>query len=109
MTRTLLMLSLLAVPALAFADDRPDAQDRSASSDQRVFELRTYSTNPGKLDALNRRFREHTNRIFKKHGMEIVGVWTSQDEKEEQEGNGGKPGLPPALPHPRAPQKTGGG
>jgi hypothetical protein len=85
------MLSLLlAVPALAFADDKNGAQDRSASSERRVFELRTYYTNPGKLEALNNRFRDHTNRIFKKHGMEIVGFWTPQDEKEDKDGDGGK-------------------
>ena len=40
----------------------------------RVFEMRTYTTHPGKLDALNARFRDHTTRIFKKHGMENVGT-----------------------------------
>ncbi|HTM49905.1 MAG TPA: NIPSNAP family protein [Bryobacteraceae bacterium] len=46
----------------------------------RVFEMRTYTTHPGKLDALNARFRNHTTRIFKKHGMENVGYWVPQDE-----------------------------
>src|SRR5262245_17602672 len=46
----------------------------------RVFELRTYTTHPGKLDALNARFRDHTTRIFKKHGMENIGYWVPQDE-----------------------------
>ncbi|MDP7135284.1 MAG: NIPSNAP family protein, partial [Planctomycetota bacterium] len=40
-----------------------------------VFELRTYTTNEGKLDALNTRFRDHTVRLFKKHGIESVGYW----------------------------------
>ncbi len=31
---------------------------------------------------MHKRFREHTNRIFKKHGIEIVGFWTPQDEKD---------------------------
>ena len=77
----LCMLSLLAavgVPAFAFAA----GQEKSSSSDQRVFELRTYYTNEGKLDDLHKRFREHTGRIFKKHGIEIVGFWTPQDEKD---------------------------
>lgn len=39
-----------------------------ASAD--VFELRTYTTNDGKLDNLNARFRDHTVALFKKHGME---------------------------------------
>jgi hypothetical protein len=67
-------LGLLAVLAgLAFRS--AGASDRPAK-DERVFELRTYTTNPGKLEALHKRFRDHTNRIFKKHGIEIVGYWT---------------------------------
>ncbi len=45
-----------------------------------VFELRTYTTLPGKLDDLHKRFREHTTDIFKKHGMTNVGYWVPQDE-----------------------------
>ncbi len=45
----------------------------------RVFEIRTYYTHPGRLDALHKRFREHTLRIFEKHGMTNVGYWVPQD------------------------------
>jgi len=45
----------------------------------RFFEMRTYTTQPGMLDALHRRFRDHTNRLFVKHGMELVGYWTPAD------------------------------
>jgi hypothetical protein len=48
----------------------------------RVFELRTYYTHPGRLDALNKRFREHTCALFQKHGLSLVGFWTPQDEKD---------------------------
>jgi len=41
-----------------------------------VYELRTYTTNEGKLDNLNARFRDHTVGLFKKHGIESVGYWT---------------------------------
>ena len=44
-----------------------------------VFELRTYTVNDGKLDDLNKRFRDHTVRLFKKHGMESVGYWVPTD------------------------------
>lgn len=49
-----------------------------------VYELRTYTTHPGKLDALNARFRDHTVRLFKKHGIESVGYWvpTAQDKSQ---------------------------
>jgi hypothetical protein len=45
----------------------------------RVFELRTYTTNEGKLPALQTRFRDHTVRIFNKHNMTSIGYWTPQD------------------------------
>src|SRR5688500_11873598 len=46
----------------------------------RVFELRTYTAAPGKFEALNKRFRDHTLRLFTKHGMTHVGYWTPIDE-----------------------------
>lgn len=42
---------------------------------ERVFELRTYTASPGKLDNLNARFRNHTTKLFEKHGMTNVGYW----------------------------------
>ena len=46
---------------------------RAQSDARRVFELRTYTSPEGKLADLDKRFRDHTMRIFKKHGMENVG------------------------------------
>ena len=54
-----------------------------AASDSRVFELRTYTCFPGKLDDLKKRFREHTMEIFERHGMKNVGYWTFQDAPEK--------------------------
>ena len=39
-------------------------------------ELRIYEAAPGKLAALNARFRDHTLRIFERHGLGVVGFWT---------------------------------
>ena len=50
----------------------------------RVFEIRTYYTHPGRLDALHARFREHTMRIFEKHGMTNVAYWTFQDSPAKE-------------------------
>ena len=47
----------------------------AAEKDTRVFEMRTYYAAPGKLDDLNKRFREHTVGLFTKHGMTNVGYW----------------------------------
>jgi hypothetical protein len=77
----LILPALLAFPLLARAVEQ-NVTEKSASADQRVFELRTYYTNEGKLNDLHNRFREHTNRIFKKHGIEIIGFWTPQDDKD---------------------------
>jgi hypothetical protein len=57
----------------------------SAAQDEKVFELRTYTATPGNLDNLHARFRDHTTRIFRKHGMEVVGYWspTSEEERED--------------------------
>jgi hypothetical protein len=51
----------------------------NAQGDKRVFELRTYTAPEGKLGELQARFRNHTRRIFDKHGMKSVGYWTPQD------------------------------
>jgi len=48
----------------------------------KVYELRTYRTEPGKLDALHARFRDHTCRLFKKHGIEVLGFWTPTEGEE---------------------------
>ena len=47
---------------------------------QRVFELRTYYTHPGKLPDLQTRFRNHTTKLFEAHGMTNIGYWVPQDE-----------------------------
>jgi len=50
------------------------------SAPAEVYELRTYTTHEGKLDDLNKRFRDHTVALFKKHGIESVGYWVPTDE-----------------------------
>ena len=46
----------------------------------RVYELRTYTTLPGRLAALNKRFAEHTMKLFEKHGMRNEMYWIPTDE-----------------------------
>ena len=45
----------------------------------RFYEMRTYHCAEGKLEDLHNRFRNHTNKLFKKHGIEMVGYWTPAD------------------------------
>ena len=56
----------------------PGVTGKNIASDSRCFELRTYTVRaegPGSIDVLHDRFRQHTNRLFRKHGMTIVGFW----------------------------------
>jgi hypothetical protein len=48
----------------------------------RVFELRTYHTSPGKLEGLLTRFRDHTTKLFEKHGMTNFGYWVPTEAKD---------------------------
>jgi hypothetical protein len=55
-----------------------------AQTESRFFEMRTYYAAPGKLDDLLARFRDHTLKIFEKHGMSNIGYWlpaTNTDNK----------------------------
>ena len=49
-----------------------------------VFELRTYVSNPGRLDALNQRFANHTAGLFEKHGMKNFGSWIPFDTPDSE-------------------------
>jgi hypothetical protein len=82
----LLIVGVLAAFALGFVVrgvvDRATVVQAAAAN--RVFELRTYTAPPGKLEALKARFRDHTIRLFKKHGMEALGYWTPQDKPNSE-------------------------
>ncbi len=53
-----------------------------AASDTRVYELRTYTATPGNIDQVVARFREHTAKLFERHGMTNVGYWLPMDSKD---------------------------
>jgi len=63
---------------LKATDYSPQIKSSKAGA-SRLFELRTYTATPGKLDNLNARFREHTCKLFEKHGMANFGYWTPLD------------------------------
>lgn len=54
------------------------------AADSRVFEMRTYHCAPGRLDALHKRFREHTNYLFAKQGISLIAYWTPLEGPESQ-------------------------
>jgi len=75
-----LCLAMLAFSAPATAD-KPKLEAAQA-----VYELRSYTPQPGKLAALNARFREHTLALFVKHGMTNVAFWNEVPTPESPEG-----------------------
>ena len=50
----------------------------------RFFEMRTYYAAPGKMAALHARFRDHTCKLFARHGMTVVGFWSPADPTEAE-------------------------
>ncbi|HEY7180009.1 MAG TPA: NIPSNAP family protein [Blastocatellia bacterium] len=81
------ILSFVSVAAAAQNAPTPPtvAPSPSLVKDSRCFELRTYTAAPGKLEELHARFRDHTLKIFKKHGMEVVGFWGPADKEKGSE------------------------
>ena len=59
---------------LTATDFSPELKPSAAP--ERVFELRTYTAEPGRLPNLLARFREHTVMLFKKHGITNLAYWT---------------------------------
>jgi hypothetical protein len=76
----------LAVPALTLAVVAATTAAPAADSkkDTRVYEMRVYYAAPGKLDALNTRFKNHTAKLFDKHGMTNVGYFVPVDNKDNK-------------------------
>ncbi|MEO6742297.1 MAG: NIPSNAP family protein, partial [Chthoniobacteraceae bacterium] len=71
--RLLLMITLAAaLPASA------------AEKDTRCFEMRTYYAAPGKLDDLHARFRDHTTKLFAKHGIVNIGYWVPLENPDNK-------------------------
>jgi hypothetical protein len=83
-----LILGLIVLGASTFASRAADEKKDQADvkkADPRVFELRTYHAAPGKLKALEARFRDHTMKLFEKHGITNIGYWTELNPKQEDE------------------------
>src|ERR1700720_4427762 len=79
MKRRTLLQSLPAmtlVPNTAWAALRPQADSASTT----VYELRVYHTYEGKLNDLLKRFREHTTKLFEKHGIKNIAYWIPTED-----------------------------
>jgi hypothetical protein len=83
MFRHIRLLAPLSVGLFALgwvAGDLLDPIDiAEAQTPNRVFELRTYTAAPDRLERLNSRFGDHTIQLFERHGMTNIGYFTPQD------------------------------
>lgn len=77
-SRFLRIISLLAMSAVA-----PSAT-AAETSPNKCYEMRVYFAPEGKLDALHSRFRDHTTKLFEKHGMTNIGYWVPLENTENK-------------------------
>jgi hypothetical protein len=83
-TMTLNLFRASALAALSFAAGSLLTEHLTVhAQSSRVFELRVYHTLPGRLPALEARFRDHTIAIFNRHHMTSVGYWVPQDSPQK--------------------------
>jgi hypothetical protein len=82
MKRRTLLQSLPAAALLPTANWLAAAQEKAGAmqSASTVYELRVYHVYEGKLDDLLRRFRDHTMKLFEKHGIRNIAYWTPTDD-----------------------------
>jgi hypothetical protein len=75
----------------ASADDKPEVSEPSKISaaepdkSTQAYELRIYTAAPGKMNALHKRFRDHTLKFFEKHGIKSVGYWDTENAEGEKQ------------------------
>jgi len=69
-----LTVALIAMPGAVQAQEKTE----------HVYEMRTYYAPEGRLDDLHARFRNHTVKLFEKHGITNIGYWTPIDNKENK-------------------------
>ena len=81
--RTILSgIAIVAIGAMGFAAGFSVGQEKTGNT--RIYELRTYTTLPGRLPALNKRFADHTMKLFEKHGMKNEMYWTPIEGEQKE-------------------------
>ncbi len=77
--KLLILAGSLTAIAAGYCFGQATASRPAGKDEIRLFEICTSTTEPNKLDALNTRFRDHTTKLFEKHGMTNIGYWTPTD------------------------------
>ena len=82
MKRRTLLQAAPFLPATLWAASQQDKANPMPSSTV-VYELRIYHAAPGKLAELLARFRDHTIKLFDRHGIKSVAYWTPVEEPQK--------------------------
>ena len=75
---TICIVVLASFTAGSLATARLAQLQRVKADGNRVFELRVYHAVPGKLPALESRFRDTTSKLLAKHDLKVVGYWVPE-------------------------------
>jgi hypothetical protein len=76
---TVCAIALVSFAAGALITGRLAQVNEVKADSNRLFELRIYHAVPGKVPALESRFRDTTSKLLAKHGLRVVGYWIPQD------------------------------
>lgn len=82
MLNRFMLLTLFMAFAMSTTLVGPSVQLAEADDSEMVYELRTYTCNPGKLPNLHARFKNHTMELFEKHGIKNIMYWTPVDKED---------------------------
>jgi hypothetical protein len=77
------LLFAFTLASVALVVSQPGSLATAAEKDTKVYEMRVYYAMPGKLDALNARFKNHTMKLFDKHGLTNIGYFVPVGENKE--------------------------
>jgi hypothetical protein len=72
-------IALLSFAAGSLITARMAHLNQVRAESNRVFELRVYHTVPGKVPALESRFRDTASKLLAKHNLKAVGYWVPDD------------------------------
>ena len=72
-------IALISFAAGSLITARLARTSRVRADGNRVFELRIYHAVPGRVPALESRFRDTASKLLAKHGLDAVGYWVPED------------------------------
>lgn len=79
------LATLIVLGLAGYSANAADKEKGDGKVEQRVYEMRVYYAAPGKMEAMHARFRDHTCKLFQKHGMTLIGFWSPINPKEAEQ------------------------